>query len=89
MIMNDHLITLLPVFSTYTLLSGSAGRLTSIGTSLSDIQKKLPVINEKFAVRTPGTLRPNSPLLIQSASPVKIIFCSLLPTFLDNATTVL
>ena len=89
MIMNDHLITLLPVFSTYTLLSGSAGRLTSIGTSLSDIQNNLPEINEKFAVQNHGTLRPNSPLLIQSASPVKIIFCSLLPTFLDNATTVL
>ena len=69
-------------------LSGMGGRRTSMGTSLSDSQKNPPVIIEKLEARMPRRLPINSPLLMQSASPERIIRCSFPLISRDKATIV-
>ena len=69
-------ITTVPCVTT-TRSSGGLTRAASTGNSSYDILRKVSVINVKFELRNPARFWDNSNVLIQSASPITKIRCSL------------
>ena len=63
-------------------LSVGSGRKVSMGNSPYESHLNDSVMKSKLADPIPLRLVDNSPLLIQSASPVTMIRCSFSPTFL-------
>lgn len=68
-------------------LSVGSGRKVSMGNSPYESHLNDSVMKSKLADPIPLRLVDNSPLLIQSASPVTMIRCSFSPTFLVKAST--